>query len=811
MTLSDLRAARPVGLSDGAQASRQRAADTDRALSDLLRQALGEDPKLALVAVGGYGRQELSPHSDIDLLFVHRGLTKEISGATLRNVLYPLWDAGFQVGHAVATPKEAIERSDSDIHAATSLLSARLIAGSQEAFGELIDRRDRSIGKNRKALVRRIIESIQERHRRADRAGWTLAPDIKNDIGGLRDGNSVTWLAAVVGSPSIPEQIATAYDLLLAVREALHAEVARKTDRIRLDLQAPVASRLGITADDASDVLMGAVHSAARTIEHVGTSTIDALSEGALGGPRRSGSSRALDDKVSLRDGRIYLSGQVDRLAVLNLARAVSETGKRLDPIATAAASEVLAHTSAAEWEPGMLDTFVSVLKGPHCEEALELLDHLSAWNALLPEWSNVRGRAQHDPYHRYTVDGHSFHAVASIRTFVEQDPAAAVALSEITEDRPLYLATLLHDIGKGSGEDHSVAGARMASAACKRMGLPHHEVAAVEALVRHHLLLSDTATRRDIDDGSVISSIASTVSDPNVLRSLYVLSGADGLATGRGSWNGWKASLVFALFRRVLVALGSGELPSRSDVDARLRELEAYDPVVAATAEPILTALPPSYLAATSVEDIADDVRMLNTPPAPGRVVTRIDPGFESGRSVVTVCFADRPGSLARTAGVLTLHRVGVLSAQAYTTEAGSALERFIVAEPEKIDWAKVDSDMSAAYSGRLALDARLEQKAQAYKPKEPLEISVKVLPDESEHSTVVEVRAPDALGLLYALCTAISGMDINIHVAKIDTLGERVVDVFYLRSSDGAKLDDLQSTELVTAMKHQVSRLFG
>jgi [protein-PII] uridylyltransferase len=383
--------------------------------------------------------------------------------------------------------------------------------------------------------------------------------------------------------------------------------------------------------------------------------------------------------------------------------------------------------------------------------------------------------------------------------------------LSEAGDDRLLYIATLLHDVGKGSGEDHSVAGARMAVAACKRMGLSANEASTVETLVRHHLLLSDTATRRDIDDGSVIASVAATVTDPDVLRLLYVLSGADGLATGQGSWNGWKASLVSALYRRVLVALGSGELPARSDVEARLRELEAYDPVVAATAEPILTALPPSYLATTSIEDIADDVRLLHAPPAPGQVMTRIDPGFQAGRSVVTVCFADRPGSLARTAGVLTLHRIGVLSAQAYTTEAGSALERFIVAEPEKIDWAKVDADMSAAYSGRLALDARLEQKTQAYKPKDRLEISVRILADESEHSTVVEVRAPDALGLLYALCTAISGLDINIHVAKIDTLGERVVDVFYLRSSDGSKLDEVQGTELITAMKHQVGRLFG
>ncbi|MFP5298709.1 MAG: [protein-PII] uridylyltransferase, partial [Actinomycetota bacterium] len=780
-------------------------------LRDLCEERLGGTTNLALVAVGGYGRAEVSPHSDIDLLFVGAAGDRDLSKATLRNVLYPLWDAGFQVGHASLSPKQAIERATGDLHAATSLLTARLVWGAAELFDELVDRRNRWVRKERRAFARRVIETTNERHGIADRVGWTLAPDIKNGIGGLRDFHTVQWLQAITTADLVTDEIEESADILLGVREALHAEVPRKTDTLRLDLQQAVADRMGMPGHEGRDVLMEAVHTAGRRIEHLARLSMLAAGDSASQGPRRSGTSRPLSEDIRLEDGRIIapIPGDVDRC--LEIVAAVSVSGAPVGAALVNSMTEVFVSSAPEPWTGAALDAFVRTLKERHVEQALELLDHVQAWPVLMPEWRTVRGRAQHDPYHRYTVDAHSFRAVASIRTFCESDPTAAELIADLDHRRSLYIATLLHDIGKGSGEDHSIAGANLARSACARMGLAQTEIDEVETLVGHHLLLSDTATRRDIDDGAVIATVIRTIGDVDVLKMLYVLSGADGLATGPEAWTPWKASLVALLFRRSAVALRSGELPQRNDVTAKLKQLSQYDPVIASAAREVMDSLPPSYVATTAVEEIADDIRLLHRPPAPGAVATRIDRNPDGEQASVTICFADRPGTLARAAGVLALHRMSVLSARAYTTSDGIALERFVVTTPDDPDWTRLESDLGAVYSGRLALDARLARKANDYRPKAPISPNVRVLRDESEHSTVVEIRALDALGLLYALCSAITDLGLDIHVAKIDTLGERVVDVFYLRASDGTKLDPLQEKELEVAIRHRVASLFG
>ena len=295
----------------------------------------------------------------------------------------------------------------------------------------------------------------------------------------------------------------------------------------------------------------------------------------------------------------------------------------------------------------------------------------------------------------------------------------------------------------------------------------------------------------------------------PRLLKMLYILSAADGRATGRESWSPWKASLVAETYRKALIALETGELPLRNDVTQRLRELEAYDPVAAGSAERVLTTLPPSYLASTQVEDMTEDLRLLIDPPTPGEVTTHIDVRGEE--AAVTVCVPDTPGALARTAGVLALHRMSVLRAQAYSSDTGVALERFLVRAPDGADWNQLTSDLAASFSGRLALEARLEQKALDYAPSAPVEADVRDFHDESEHSTVLEVRAPDVLGLLYAITSALGELSLDIHVAKIDTLGERVVDVFYVRSLSGEKLDTAQAEAAERAIQHRVRRMFA
>ena len=774
--------------------------------------ALGPSPSVALAAVGGYGRGELSPFSDIDLLVLAAN-GSETTPATVRGLLYPLWDAGFEVGHAVRTPKETIERAGADLDTATSILSARWLAGDRDLFDELIDRRTRWLARDARKIARRIVDSTRRRHDRVERAGWVLAPDLKEDIGGLRDVHRLRWLAALTGSEDLPEPLREAESVLLAAREALHAETGRRQDRIRIDLQAQVAHRLAFTDPDGASRLMHEIHSSARTIEHQGALHEQQLLAPLLGGPKRSGFARVLSGSTRVDDGVLGIA----RDAAQSVAGATELIAERAHIDAAVGVDTVAWLTATFEnnppepWDDRTREAFFHLLRGPHVVDALELLDHTGGWPVLVPEWSRVRALAQHDPYHRYTVDGHLFVATSEIDRVLDADPVARIAAQEAGDLDDLRLAALLHDVGKGSGRDHSVEGEELARSICDRIGLPAERVQRVSALVRHHLTLVDTATRRNLDDGEVISSVAEAIGDPLRLRLLYILSIADGRATGPDGWSEWKGALLRELYKKTLAALETGTLPVRSDVKAKAEEVEAYEPSLAGRALDVLETLPRSYLSSTHLPDIVDDVRLLLQAPARGELRYRVDEGTEPGETALTICVSDRPGALARTAGVLAMHRLSVLRAQAFSTSAGLALERFIIGRTGEERWEAVAADLEAVFSGRLALEARLDRKIRDYGESPTTEPDVRVLQDASQHSTVIEVRAADAIGLLYGITAALGELDLDIHVAKIDTLGERVVDVFYVRTGWGTKLNTEQTDEVERAIRHRLARLYN
>jgi [protein-PII] uridylyltransferase len=262
-------------------------------------------------------------------------------------------------------------------------------------------------------------------------------------------------------------------------------------------------------------------------------------------------------------------------------------------------------------------------------------------------------------------------------------------------------------------------------------------------------------------------------------------------------------------LFKKTLVALETGKLPARSDARSKAEEIEAYDPGLAGRALDVLETLPPSYLASAHLPDVVDDVRLLLQVPHRGRLRLRLHEGAESGERALTLCVPDRPGALARTAGVLALHRLSVRSAQAFSTTEGTALQRFVATGGDETAWEDVVEDLASAYSGRLALEARLDHKIQEY-GHSPAEPDIRILQTVSEHSTVVEVRTTDAIGLLYGIAAALGDLDLDIHVAKIDTLGTRVVDVFYVRDEWGSKLGKQQAEEVRRAIAHRLSRLY-
>src|SRR6266545_5974386 len=422
--LAAVRAAAELTLADGGGPARRRAA------------------ALAVVAVGGYGRAEVSPHSDVDLLLLVDDRRRPGPEA-LRSLLYPLWDAGFQVGHAVCSPREAIERARGGLEAATSLLEARLVAGPAGLFEELAGRRRRWLERDGRRIARRVLEVTAERHLRVERAGWVLAPDLKHDAGGLRDLHALGWLAAVAGRSRLagPPELLRAGELLLAVREALHGQSKRKLDRVRADLQPAVAKALGLDGEDGVDRLMAAVHMTARTVEHLAGVETRALAERLLGGPRRSGSTRRLEPGgVRLEDGLLVADpaqvagagaeedAETEVVLAMRLLTARARTGRMVAGPTMTWLEAAFRRAPLETWTAPLRAAFMTMLAGPDAAAACELLDHVGGWPVLLPEWSAVRGRAQHDPWHRYTVDGHAFVTVAEVTTLLDRPDGAAVA-----------------------------------------------------------------------------------------------------------------------------------------------------------------------------------------------------------------------------------------------------------------------------------------------------------------------------------------------------------------------------------------------
>ena len=777
---------------------------------------------VAVVAVGGYGRGQLSPYSDIDLVILATHGERDVDRDRLRAFTYPLWDSGWQVGHALRSPKEAIAFAERDLPAATSILTSRFIAGDYSVFEDFAARRTRWINRNRRALLRRVLDATRNRHRNSERAGWALAPELKEGTGGLRDVDTLGWMVAIAEEvEEIPRPEAAA-GLLLAAREGLHAVLRRKSDRLLIELQPEVADRLGYTTPTAVDDMMARVHSAARVIEHSTRRAMEDLSERTLGGPRRSGSSRRVAEGVRLDDNLLrFEATDVDAAGALRLLGTHAHGGQRITPAALEIATRAFDASGPARWSESERRAFLKLLRGPHALGALELLEHLGGLRSLLPEWERIRGRPQHDPYHRYTVDGHSFVAVRELTGLLDA-PWLQTHAREIGDLDTLYVATLFHDIGKGRGagsagpqekdeRNHSEAGAEIAAAVAQRMGFTSEDGEEIAELVRLHLLLPDTATRRDTDDGSVIESVASACGNARRLRQLLLLSVADGRATGPNAWSEWKNSLVTNLAARTLVALETGDVPARSDVAEAAHSLERYEPLLAGRTEGVLASLPPSYLTSTPVHDMAEEIKLLLASPRPGETLSRFDDSGEPGHSVLTVCVKDRPGTLARIAGALALNRIGVLGARAYSTSGGVALTRVIVVSPDEVSKAKFTSDLKAAFSGLLALDASMLAKVKDYRPSKVIVPEVRVLDDASAGSTVVEVRAPDTIGLLYAVAAGLADLELDIHVAKIDTLGDRVVDVFYVRTLWGSKLSERQALEVPRAVLHRTEGLFG
>lgn len=720
---------------DGGIGATARAARAD-AYDRWLRGLLPQRPGVALVAVGGLGRRQCAPHGDLDLVLLHAGVpgVDELAAS----VWYPVWDAGLRLDHSVRTVPEALSVAQDDVKVALGLLDARLVAGDAGLADTLV----RTAADHWRRTAVRQLPALREitaaRWAAHGELAFLLEGDLKEAAGGLRDVGILRAIATAGITDALRPAVRAAHLRLLDTRDALHRQAGRRVDRLVAQERDGVAALLGLRqpvpggtelAGD-GDALVRRVAGDARTVSHALDDAFRAADR-LRSGRRRGADGRPLRRPVARdvveHDGELVLArtaigARPDPSLSLRVAAAAAVT--RL-PIARATCEWLAAYCPplSAPWPAEARAALITLLgAGPGLVPAWETCDRYGLIEGWLPEWTRLRSLPQHNPVHRFTLDRH----------LVQTAYEASRHTREVDRPDLLLLGALLHDVGKGLPGDHSTVGVPLAEAVAARIGLPAPEVALIGTLVRLHLLLPDVATRRDLADPVTIAGVAERVGDPTTLDLLHALVRADAAATGPAAWSDWKGRLVAELVTRVRTALDTGALPAPPAPDPAL--LAGPLPVVHLTADR------------------------------------------------VAVAAADRRGLLATVAGCLALHRLEVLSADASTVDGRALVEcrvqpRYGLA-PDPI---ALGADLRRAVNGDVSVTQRLRGRALAARS-DPAAPRVVWHREAATDAVLLELRAADAVGLLYRVTCALDEAGAQVRAARISTLGGDVVDAFYL-----------------------------
>ncbi|MGW1072556.1 [protein-PII] uridylyltransferase [Streptomyces sp. NPDC002537] len=788
---SGYAAARLRLLRQGAPSGPPRRAALARLTDQWLGSLLGETHGVALVAVGGYGRGELSPRSDLDVLLLHDGsadMTK--IAAVADRVWYPVWDMGLALDHSVRTPAEARRTAAADLKVHLGLLDARHLAGDPALTTVLRATAYEDWRAQAPARLPELRELGEERARRQGELRFLLEPDLKEARGGLRDATALRAVAASWLADAPREGLESARALLLDTRDALHLATGRATDRLALQEQDQVATAVG--RPDA-DALLREVYEAARTVSYAADVTwreVGRVLRARSGRPRlrriiggfggRGGFVEP--ERVPLAEGVVEQDGEAvlartarpehDPVLPLRAAAAAARAGLPLSPHAVrrlAAAAGPL----PVPWPDEAREALVTLLgAGAPTVEVWEALEAEGIVSRLLPEWEHVRCRPQRNPVHRWTVDRH----------LIETAVQASALARDVGRPDLLLVAALLHDIGKGRPGDHSAVGEALARDVAARLGFGPADVGTLAVLVRHHLLLVETATRRDLGDPATVRTVTEAVARTDTLELLHALTEADARATGPAAWSAWRASLVADLVRRAAAALAGGGTTDRAEPEPLDAEHERL------VAEALRTGGP---------------VPVLHLRPE----------GDESGHATAAVgaelaiAVPDQPGVLPATAGVLALHRMTVRAADLRTVDGALLLRWRVAAEFGSLpDAARLRNDLARALEGSLDLAGRLAEREAAYTRRRRgahAPARVTVAEAGSRGATVLEVRAQDVPGLLHRIGRALEAAGVWVRSAHVSTLGANVVDAFYVTGAEGVPLSEKEAAAVAKGVE--------
>ncbi|MFJ4681139.1 [protein-PII] uridylyltransferase [Kitasatospora sp. NPDC088783] len=768
---------------------------TDDWLAALYRAA-GAPARTALVAVGGYGRAELSPRSDLDLLLLHEG---PLAADLAERIWYPVWDSGVALDHAVRTPGEARKVAAEDLKAQLGLLDARHLAGDPQLTADL---RSAVLADWRAAAPERLPELQELGRARAERHGelsFLLEPDLKEARGGLRDLVALNAVAATWLADAPRDGLDAAARTLADVRDALHLTTGRATERLSLQDQDQVAERLGVLD---ADTLLRQVYQAARTVAYASDVTwrsVDrVLAERRrparraarfgfpFNGARRAPIGPDAPERRPLAEGVVEQDGEAvlahaarpaaDPVLPLRAAAAAAQAGLT---VGYATVRRLAAETGPlpVPWPDEARAQLVTLLgAGEACLPVWEALEAEGLISRMLPDWERVRCRPQRNAVHRWTVDRH----------LIETAVRAAAMTRRTARPDLLLVAALLHDLGKGWPGDHSEAGEVIVRDVAVRMGFDRQDTDTLALLVRHHLTLVDTATRRDPDDPATADLIAKTVGTQTHLELLHALTEADATATGPAAWSSWRASLVATLVERTAARLAGDTSPPAADPEVTADQ-ERLAVEAARTGGPALT---------------------LAAHPEPAG-----EQGTEPMGVELTLAIPDRPGLLGTVAGVLAVHRLAVRKAGLRELDPVGAgpvllLSWTVAAEYGDLpEAARLRADLRRALDGSLDVARKLAERDAAAPRRRGISTPppvVTVAPHAASRSaTVLEVRAHDAPGLLHRIGRALDVAGVRVRTAHVSTLGAEAVDAFYLTSPDGRPLERERAHEVARVVR--------
>jgi [protein-PII] uridylyltransferase len=788
--------------------------------------------RLCLVATGGYGRGELAPYSDIDLLFVIPYKSTPWVENVIEYMLYILWDIGLKVGYATRTPAECVKMAQDDLSIKTSLLEARYLWGDEKLFKEA-ERKfiRRAVAPHGKSFIEEKLGERDARHSKLGDSRYVVEPNIKEGKGGLRDLQTMWWIARFLYGPAIDDRAASkpiltpeefkaynkALSFLWTVRVALHFLANRAEERLTFDMQRELAKKLNYKDHPGTSGVERFMKHYFLVAKQVGdlTRVFCAVLEERQQKPTfidRFRRKRKIDGflhekgRLNVANDNMLIENPADMIRIFAVA---DKNDLDIHPAVIRAIKQNLTKIDRrVRRDPDANEYFLNILTSKRSAEVnLRRMNEAGVFGQFIPDFGRVVAQMQYDMYHHYTVDEHTIRAiglVAQIEAELLEDdhPLATRIIKNVLSRRVLYVAVLLHDIAKGRGGDHSVLGAEVANKLCPRLGLSPAETETVAWLVLHHLAMSHTAFKRDLSDPKTIQDFCALVKSPERLRLLLVLTVVDIRAVGPGVWNGWKGQLLRELYSAAEEVLLAGHANTNRPQRVEAKKLEVADRLDSWKKKDIksfTSRMMDAYWIAEDADTIVQNARLIKKIDDRGSLLgaaARVEP--EQDMTKLSVYTADHPGIFARTVGALSVAGANIVDAKIHTSLDGMALDNFTVQTVEgtafdsRRSLDRLEETIVAALKGELKSKEKLDKKPIFGSKTKAFRIAPVVLIDNnaSRQATVIEVNAKDRPGLLYDLAFALNYMKLSIFSAHVATYGERAVDVFYVKDLTGQKI---------------------